>query len=201
MQAHIIRSLLLEHEIETDVIHQNASTLWAGGVAACVLAVRDEDMEFVYEALHAPREIVPDESVVADGDFQEDESGPVKFRWDFFLGTTLVGICFAWVAWLLGLLLLAFNQWPKPLRLFDPYVTYHRPIELADLAVVTGSGALGGLLSALAFVAARWVRPDGNGRRPPVACFALALIFFPYTPPLLIVWLVLYLSAKVRKNQ
>ena len=163
--AHIIRSFLLEHDIEAHVIHENASALWCGAVAGSVLAVHETDLSFVMDAFSAPREQLSDDSEIPESDFSEVGPGPLRFDGGFFLSLTVTGAVFV-----LGFVILALGidfvlSLPARFSEFEPRSLERRPpFEIVYVLYPLGCGALGGLLAAFAIAIAREFCPDERGR-------------------------------------
>jgi len=183
----MIRSFLLDHEIEAHVLHENAGHLWAGAVADCVLAVHETDLGFLDEAFSASRERLTDESEFAKSGFDEQDSAPLKFGWNFFFTVGLTGLVMAWATFLLSVM---WNALSEKMRERIPGVAeYRQPIEFTDLAVLTGVGILAGLCWAVAIPAARLLRPDEHGKFSINArCFIFLILWFTYNPILPIMW-------------
>jgi len=159
----MIRSFLLDHEIEAHVLHENAGHLWAGAVADCLLAVHETDLGFLDEAFSAPRERLTDESEFAESEFAEQDSAPLKFGWDFFFRAALTGVVFVWSFVLLYLVFLIVDSLFKPAR---PYDAPLLEINLGDIIALTIVGFVAGLLGAIAMLVARLLRPDEHGNFP-----------------------------------
>ena len=187
--AHMIRSFLLDHEIEAHVLHENAGHLWAGAVADCVLAVHETDLGFLNEAFSAPRETVTAESEFPESEFDEQDSAPLRFGSNYFLSVVLTGVAFVWVFFLSGVML---NALSEKMTVWEPgTIPYRQPIELADLVAATCIGLAGGLLTAVAIIAARHLSPDERGRFSINArCFIFLIYLFTCDPVIPIVWVV-----------
>ena len=182
----MIRSFLLDHEIEAHVLHENADCLWSGAVAECVVAVHETDVEFLNEAFSAPREALTDESQLPESEFVEQDSPPLRFGWDFFFRSGLVGIAFLWGFVLVSLVFVFVDTFPNTVRSQESAVLQ---INLMDIIFPTVCGFLGGLLCALAMLVARTVRRDENGRRSFIGhCVVLCVVFFTYNPLFPILW-------------
>ena len=196
VQAHMIRSFLLDHDIEAHVLHENAAHLWSGAVAWCVLGVHETDLEFLHGAFSAPREALGDESPREEGDVPEQDSEPPTFGWFFLTGVTFTGVISAWI-WSLAILLLAVaNAYPKAVVVYDAELLEFRPINFSDIAAVTLYGIAVGLVWAVAIIAARLVRPDEHGRVSITQrCFIFLIFWFTYNPIPAMLW---YLSSLFR---
>lgn len=185
----MIRSFLLDHEIEAQVLHENAGNLWAGAVAGCVLAVHETDLGFLHEAFSAPREKLTDDSLIPDSDFAEHDSAPLKFRWDFFLSVVLTAVIFVWSFGLLNLLFLFVDAFPKAVQVYDSVLLDFRRINFADIVSLTVCGIVAGLLGAVAILTARLLRPDEYGKFSINArCFIFLILWFTYNPAFPILW-------------
>jgi hypothetical protein len=182
----MIRSFLLDHEIEAHVLHENAGHLWAGAVADCVLAVHETDLDFLDEAFSAPRETLTDESQLPDSDLPEQDSAPLRFGWDFFFRAALTGVVFVWSFALLYLPFLFLDSFLKETR---PYDSPLLEINLGDIITLTICGFVVGLCWAVAILAARLLRPDEHGKFSINArCFIFLILCFTYNPILPILW-------------
>lgn len=189
VQAHMIRSLLLDHDIEAHVLHENAAHLWSGAVASCVLDVHETDLEFLHGAFSAPREALGDESPVQEGDVPEQDSGPTTSGWHFLTGVTFTGVISAWIASLAILLLALANAYPKAVMVYDAGVLEFRQINFSDIATVTVFGIAVGLLWAVAIMAARLLRPDERGRVSIAQrCFIFLIFWFTWNPIPAMLW-------------
>ena len=162
--AHIIRSFLLEHDIEAHVIHENASALWCGAVAGSVLSVHETDLSFVMDAFSAPREQLTDDFEIPESDFSEVGPGPLRFDGGFFLSLTVTGAMFALGFAILALVIEFVLSIPERLSEFEPGSLERRPhFEIAYLLYPLGFGALGGVLVGFATAIAREFCPDERG--------------------------------------
>ena len=188
----MIRSFLLDHEIDADVFHENADALWCGAFARPTLAICETDLPSVRDAFAAPRETLADDSPIPDCDFPELDPGPIRFDARFFLSTAVVGIVFVWSFCLLGILILFAETF---LSGFDTHKAGSAEpllrIGIADFAFSMCIGILGGLLAGVAILAARQLRPDEHGRFSVGArCFIFLVFWFTYNPlPLIFAYL------------
>ena len=193
VHAHMIRSFLLDHDIEAHVLHENAAHLWGGAVAGCVLGVHETELDFLHEAFSAPRAKPDDESPLQDGDVPEHDSESPTFGWHFLASMTLAGVAVMWIFSLAILLLMAANAYPKSLQWYDADLGEFRGINFSDIATVTVWGIVAGLLWAFAIIAARLLRPDEHGRVSiSQRCFVLLIFWFTWNP---IPAIVSYLSS------
>ena len=183
----MIRSFLLDHEIEAHVLHENADSLWCGAVADCLLSVHETDFGFLNDAFSAPRETVTDESDFAESEFDEQDSAPLKFGWNYFLSVVLTVVVFVWAFFLVGVTLDALFE---KMRERDPGIAeYRQPIEIADLVATGCVGLAGGLLVAVAILGARQLRPDERGKFSINArCIIFLIFWFTYNPILPLLW-------------
>jgi hypothetical protein len=192
----MIRSFLLDHEIEAHVLHENAGSLWAGAVADCLLSVHQTDLGFLDGAFSAPRETVTDESEFAASEFDEQDSAPLKFGWDFFLSVALTAVVFVWSFTLLTLLFMFVNAFPKAVQVYDSALLEFRRIHFTDIVSLTASGFVTGLLWAVAILAARLLRPNEHGKFSiSTRCFIFLILWFTYNPVLPILWYVRFLFS------
>jgi hypothetical protein len=178
----MIRSFLLDHEIEAHVLHENAGNLWCGAVADCVLAVHGTDAEFLNEAFSAPREKVTDESEFPASEFHEQESPPLHFGWNFFLSVGLVNVALAWSVLLLLIVLSVLLRLmgagsSMPQTYAEPLISISLDDVLA-LTALTGLTFVLGLLFALATVVGRLFRPSDNGDFSLPVRWAVFLVFW-----------------------
>ena len=162
-QAHMIRSYLLDHEIEAHVLHENAGSLWAGWIAGCVLSVHETDLEFLGEAFSAPREKLTDDSPFAESGCVESDSPPLRFGWEFFLCLALSGIIFVWSFGLLGLLFKLVDALPQAVQRYDSVLLDLHHIRFREIAELTCGGIGAGLSSAVLIILARTCQPREDG--------------------------------------
>ncbi len=160
-QAHIIRTFLLEHDIEAHVLHENANALWCGAVARSVLAIHETDLPFVMDAFTSPREQLTDDSEIPVSEFSETGPGPLIFDANFFLSLMFFGAMFALGCAALALGIELLLSAPPRFAEYTPDLLERRPqITLADVINSLVSGALGGLSVGIAIAFVREFRPD-----------------------------------------
>ena len=199
----MIRSFLLDHDVDTEVFHENADALWCGAFAGSMLAISDTDLPSVKDAFSAPREALTEDSPIPDSDFPELDPGPIRFDARFFVSTAVVGFVFVWGFCLLGILVLFMETFLSGLGAHqaasgEPLLR----IGIADFALPTCIGILGGLLASVAIVAARQLRRDEHGRFSTGARWGIFLVvsLMGYFIPIILAYLVFTLRQVVRRS-